>query len=51
MHKYESMSFLGKISTYSLHKVFEELSKPFQVDSRSNVIDYNWHVDTILKNA
>ena len=37
--------------TEDLHIVFKELSKPFQDDVKENVIDYNWHVDSILKNS
>lgn len=28
-----------------------EMRQPFQTDDKDNVIDYNWHVDGILKNS
>jgi hypothetical protein len=28
-----------------------ELKSPFETDSKKNIIDYNWHVDGILKNS
>lgn len=27
------------------------MRQPFQTDSKENVVDYNWHVDGILKNS
>jgi hypothetical protein len=27
------------------------LKQPFETDDKSNIIDYNWHVDGILKNS
>ena len=27
------------------------LKQPFETDLKSNIIDYNWHVDGILKNS
>lgn len=29
----------------NLHRVFRDLSLPFQSDNKDKVIDYNWHVD------
>jgi hypothetical protein len=34
-----------------LHQKFLELRSPFQTDVPGNVIDYNWHVDGIIKNS
>ena len=28
-----------------------ELRQPFETDNKKNIIDYNWHVDGILKNS
>ena len=48
---YESFSYLYNINTRDLQKLFLELRKPFEVDEKENIIDYNWHVDGILKNS
>lgn len=32
-------------------KNFREMRRPFQTDAKKNIIDYNWHVDSILKNS
>ena len=48
---YESFSYLAKISLRKLHKLFEKIRTPFQTDEKRNIIDYNWHVDGILKNS
>lgn len=45
------MSLLGDLTIKDLHDKFCELKQPFQTDSKENVIDYNWHVDSILKNS
>ena len=28
-----------------------ELRQPLEIDDKTNIIDYNWHVDGILKNS
>ena len=45
------MSFLSDLKMRQIHEVFQELRKPFQIDATANVVDYNWHVDGILKNS
>lgn len=45
------MSFLFNLKMPSIHNTFKELRVPFQIDKNENVIDYNWHVDGILKNS
>lgn len=49
--KYESMSFLSNLKMSTIHRTFQDLRVPFQIDKNENVIDYNWHVDGILKNS
>ena len=34
-----------------MNAIYKELSKPFQREKFSKVIDYNWVVDGILKNS
>ena len=34
-----------------LYTKFNEMRSAFQTDAKENVIDYNWHVDGILKNS
>jgi succinylglutamate desuccinylase len=34
-----------------INKIFKKLREPFETDEKSNIIDYNWHVDGILKNS
>eukprot|EP00347_Sterkiella_histriomuscorum_P022834 403336976 len=48
---YESFSYLTNISTCRLQELFNELRQPFETDNKINIIDYNWHVDGILKNS
>jgi len=31
--------------------MFVKIRDPFETDQKSNIIDYNWHVDGILKNS
>lgn len=50
-YPYESMSFLNNLKMSQIHMTFKELRVPFQIDKNENVIDYNWHVDGILKNS
>lgn len=50
-YEYESMSFLGELKMNAIHRTFMELRMPFQIDKNENIIDYNWHVDSILKNS
>lgn len=45
------MSFLNDFKSGTLHDIFKSLSLPFQNDEKERVIDYNWHVDSILKNS
>jgi len=48
---YESYSYLGSLTIKDLGEIFQELKQPFETDSKKNIIDYNWHVDGILKNS
>ena len=48
---YESFSYLGKIQIKYMQQLFKELREPFETDNKDNIIDYNWHVDGILKNS
>jgi hypothetical protein len=48
---YESFSYLAKLKTRQLFVLFQELREPFETDNRVNIVDYNWHVDGILKNS
>ncbi|CDW84749.1 UNKNOWN [Stylonychia lemnae] len=50
-HSYESFSYLSNISTRRIQELFNELRQPFETDNKINIIDYNWHVDGILKNS
>ncbi len=45
------MSILNDLSIKDLHEKYKDMKQPFQTDSKENVIDYNWHVDSILKNS
>jgi len=42
---------LSKINVKKLHRIFKAMRTPLEVDKKSNIIDYNWHVDGILKNS
>ena len=48
---YESFSYLDTISLKKMQKLFLKLKAPFETDNKRNIIDYNWHVDGILKNS
>lgn len=48
---YESFSYLSKLKSKKMQELFNELKKPFETDNKINIIDYNWHVDGILKNS
>lgn len=48
---YEVYSYLSTLKIRDLQKVFNKLREPFETDQKSNIIDYNWHVDGILKNS
>ena len=49
--RYEQHSYLGKISLKEMEALFLELRQPLETDDKDNIIDYNWHVDGILKNS
>ncbi|CDW79920.1 UNKNOWN [Stylonychia lemnae] len=49
--RYEQLSYLSKLKMRDLQKIFNLLREPFETDQKSNIIDYNWHVDGILKNS
>jgi benzoyl-CoA reductase/2-hydroxyglutaryl-CoA dehydratase subunit BcrC/BadD/HgdB len=34
-----------------IKKKFYVMRLPFQTDDKKNIIDYNWHVDGIIKNS
>lgn len=34
-----------------LNHLFSKIREPFETDYRENIVDYNWHVDGILKNS
>jgi len=48
---YERFSYLRGLKIRDLQVIFLKLRQPFETDIRSNIIDYNWHVDGILKNS
>ena len=48
---YESKSYLQRLGLAKLNKIFKKLREPFETDEKENIIDYNWHVDGILKNS
>ena len=48
---YEGRSYLAGIKLAKVNKIFKKLREPFETDEKSNIIDYNWHVDGILKNS
>lgn len=48
---YESFSYLNKLKSRAMYQLFQELREPFETDNKVNIIDYNWHVDGILKNS
>ena len=48
---YESFSYLNNIDLRKMQKLFLQLKQPFETDNKKNIIDYNWHVDGILKNS
>lgn len=47
---YEQFSYLSELKLRDIHQKFMEMRAPFQTD-RENVVDYNWQVDSILKNS
>ena len=48
---YEQFSYLVNLKVKDIHMKFGEMRLAFQNDDKDNVIDYNWHVDGILKNS
>ncbi len=48
---YERFSYLKNLKISKLNKLFRKLREPIESDKRANIIDYNWHVDGILKNS
>eukprot|EP00347_Sterkiella_histriomuscorum_P024521 403330818 len=48
---YELHSCISKMKIRDLQQLFVQIRKPFEIDHKSNIIDYNWHVDGILKNS
>lgn len=48
---YEGRSYLVGLGLKKINKIFRKLREPFETDEKSNIIDYNWHVDGILKNS
>lgn len=48
---YEQFSYLNELKMSDIYKKFFDMRQPFQTDSKKNIIDYNWHVDGILKNS
>ena len=48
---YEARSCLASLKLAQINKIFKLLRKPLETDEKVNIIDYNWHVDGILKNS
>lgn len=48
---YEKRSCLAALGSIDMNRIFNALRKPLERDRRSNIVDYNWHVDKILKNS
>ena len=48
---YEKRSCLAALKSKDVNRIFSILRKPLERDQRSNIVDYNWHVDKILKNS
>lgn len=34
-----------------LQAIYAMIREPYETDEKKNIIDYNWHVDGILKNS
>lgn len=51
MMGYEGKCYLGRLKLAKINKIFRKLREPFETDEKENIIDYNWHVDGILKNS
>ena len=48
---YESKYYLRNFGISKLNKLFKKLRMPFETDEKRNIIDFNWHVDKILKGS
>lgn len=48
---FETFSYLKNLKMNDIHRKFFQMRSPLQTDSITNVIDYNWQVDVILKNS
>lgn len=51
LERYESCCYLFNLKLREMNRFFKLLREPFETDDKSNIIDYNWHVDGILKNS
>lgn len=51
LDNYELYSYLSQLKIRDLQKVFRKVREPFETDKKTNILDYNWHVDGILKNS
>ena len=48
---YEAKCYLRNFSTSKINKLFKKLRMPLETDEKRNIIDFNWHVDKILKGS